>query len=263
MTDFLGDPSMVALQKMLVARRDIIDADPLCCNGGRLMHFLDPDAAGWDKVKSEAERYGMVGLMMVEQAAATAGARAIFGRDIQLPTWTAYAAPAAATTKASGQVIADRPLPPGWTVATTARPDADLISQCQALNHICGVAPSPEYYLSGRHYASALTTIHDANGTLAASAFAVDRHHKDGPLARSAFAGSVSVLPDHRGLGLGALTFAHLLRDSQPLIGCTHFHAGVKADNVPSSRMVAAAGLIHDPTRAVIVINLTGGYITR
>ncbi len=263
MTDFVGDPAMVALQKQILQNRKEIDADPLRCNGGRLMQFLDPDRTGWDVIKAEAERYGMVGLLMVDPDRAKAGARATFGSDIALPQWAIYVATSDAATKASSAVIASHHLPQGWAVTTTANPDPDLITDCQELNLRCGVAPPPGYYLGGQHYASALTTLHDATGTLAACAFAVDRHHPKGRLARDAFAGSVSVAPAHRGMGLGALTFAHLLHDGQPLIGCTRFHAGAKPDNAPSIRMIASAGLTHDPSRAIIVVNLTGGYITR
>ena len=51
MTDYIGTDKLIVLQKRVHARQSLIDGDINLVNGGRLMHFLDPELTGWDTVK--------------------------------------------------------------------------------------------------------------------------------------------------------------------------------------------------------------------
>jgi hypothetical protein len=83
------------------------------------------------------------------------------------------------------------------------------------------------------------------------------------PFANTLFAGAVSVAPLIRQKGLGTLTNAILLRDSQKMTGWTRVLEQAKEDNLPSCGMIRKCGLKQDPNLVTIVVNLSGEFITR
>ena len=58
MANYFGDDHIVALQKAIRVRSNILAEQPLLASGGRILNILDPDAYGWDKVRADAERDG-------------------------------------------------------------------------------------------------------------------------------------------------------------------------------------------------------------
>jgi len=263
MAEYFGDDHIVAVQKTIRTRKKIYDNEPFLSNGGRILNVLDPDAYGWDKIHADVERNGLIGFTLVDRDKTLARSAKEFGPDIETPYWQAFTGAPEYVAPICEKIVSDYDLPKGWTLISLTHPDEDAIDQFQRLNQATGVAPLPAYYLRGEYIPSALTCLRDAQNTLVAGASAVMRYHPDGPLAGWLFAGSVSVDPAHRRKGLGVLVNAKLLADSHKAFGWACALEQAKADNAASVGMITRCGLQHVPGKATIVVNATGGYLTR
>ncbi|MEM9433928.1 MAG: GNAT family N-acetyltransferase [Pseudomonadota bacterium] len=263
MSEYMGSEHMCALQRALHARPEEFEQDPLLANGGRVMTILDPDRYGWSNVQKAAERDKIVALTMVDLDPILARLPALFGSEFEFPHWQAFVGQSSDVLHACEAVLGARKLPDGWRLESQSTPDADTINAVQSLNSQTGVAPAPAYYLRGEHIPSMLTCIYDAQGQLAACASASMRYHPDGPLSGWIFAGGVSVNPEHRGKGLGSFVNAALLLDSHRAFGWTTALEQARADNAASVAMITRCGLSHLPGKGTVLINLTGGYVTR
>ena len=263
MAEYFGDDHIVALQKAIRARSDIIAAQPLLSNGGRILNVLDPDAYGWGNVRADAERDGFISLTMVDRDKTLARLVKEFGTDIDFPYWGVFTGPPSDVVPACEKIIEGYTLPDGWTLTSLTHPDEDTIDQSQHLNQATGVAPTPAYYLRGEYLPSVLTLLRDAQNTLIACASATMRYHPDGPLTGWLFAGAVSVNPDHRRKGLGVTVNAKLLFDSHKAFKWINVLEQAKADNAASVGMITRCGLHQVPGLATITINMSGGYLTR
>jgi hypothetical protein len=93
MAEYFGDDHIIALQKAIRARSDIIAAQPLLPNGGRVLNILDPDAYGWDNLRTDAERYGFISLTMVDLGQTLARLVEEYGSDMEFPYWGVFTAP--------------------------------------------------------------------------------------------------------------------------------------------------------------------------
>lgn len=263
MAEFYGAPHLVELQKSLRDRAAKIAQDPLLSNGGRILNILDPDAFGWDRVFALADRDRFVGLTRVDRDRTLARLRARYGTQAEFPYWSAFEGTPDVTGPACDRILDGADLPRGWTCSSTDRPDAATVEASQILNEATGVAPAPAYFLRGDAVPSMLTLLHDADGTLVGCASGTMRYHPDGPLGGWLFAGSVSVAPEHRGRGLGAVLNARLLRDSQARFGWRAVLEQARADNLGSVGMITKCGLTGTPGQVTMLINLTGAFITR
>ena len=89
------------------------------------------------------------------------------------------------------------------------------------------------------------------------------RYHPEGPMAGWLFAGGVSVDARHRRRGLGALVNAKLLIDSHAALSWSRVLEQAKADNHASIGMIKRCGLRHDAGKVTVLVNTTGGDVTR
>ena len=200
MAEFAGTESQVRLQKRLRDRQPWVNATPGAANGGRLLHFVEPESVGWDKVRELAEEDGLVGFPGVEEKQAIAEIHARLGANWQTPFWLAFIGAPDSVLPACERVIGDVALPAGWRVDVLDAPDDDQLSAIQALNSQTGVAPYPAYYSRSQAVPVVTLCISDAAGELVATAAASNRYHPQCRLAGCTFAGMVSVAPSHQGL---------------------------------------------------------------
>lgn len=263
MGDYSGDAAAVALQRAIRGRIEEISAEPLLANGGRVLNILDPDAYGWDRVRGEVERDGVVALSMVDREATLERLAAEFGPEREFPVWDAFTGPAAEVLAACARVTAETPAPEGWALSHHLAADDAAIAESHRLNLAAGVLPTPAYYLRGEHVPALLTCLRAEDGRLAACASATMRYHPEGPLGGWVFAGGVSVDPAHRRRGLGALVNAALLAESHARFGWSHALEQARADNAASVRMIRRCGLARHPRRATIAVIAAGRYFTR
>jgi hypothetical protein len=70
MPDFIGGDNAIALQKRLRDRQPEIARSPHLVNGGRILHFLDPEKTGWDRVRALAQEDKLAGFPVVSPDAA-------------------------------------------------------------------------------------------------------------------------------------------------------------------------------------------------
>lgn len=263
MSEYVGSDTFVAVQKALKARQNEFDRNPIVSNGGRIMNILDPDAYGWDKLYEIAKKDRFIGLTMVDRDATLQKLSAVFGDGAEFPYWQVFTGCARDVLPKCEDVLAQAQLPAGWDVKSYTHPDEEAIEQSQNLNMAAGVAAPPAYYLRGDVMPSMLTCLYDQEGTMTACASSTMRYHPESDLAGWMFAGGVSVDPAQRRRGFGAVVNAALLRDSHRAFQWTTTLAQAKADNLPSVGMITKCGLTAMKDKVTIVVNLTGGYITR
>ena len=263
MIEYFGSPTQIAVQKRLFETHSEIATSPYLTNGGRILNILDPDALGWDQVRMLAERDLFVGLTAVPLQETLEKLREIFGPDIAFPYWHAFLGDVKMVLEACDTVVASYKLPEGWQAETISVPDDNAINAMRALNSETGVMPTPTYYLRSEVFPSLTTCIWTDTGALVACANASMRYHPTSRFANTLFAGGVSVATMYRQRGLGTLTNAILLRDSQKMTGWTRVLEQAKEDNLPSCRMIKKCGLKHDSKLVTIVVNLSSEYITR
>ncbi len=263
MSEYMGDHKAVALQKALRFRADEIAGNPLLSNGGRVMNILDPEAFGWDNVKSAARQDGFIGLTMVDRDTTLLRLAKEFDKDTAFPYWSAFTGTPDHVLSACAVVRSEISVPDGWTTTYPTHPDDRTIHQSQVLNSATGVAPTPAYYLRGDQIPSMLACLWDNNGALAACASGTMRYHPKSSLAGWFFAGAVSVSPAHRRMGLGSYVNAMLLEESQRVFNWSTVLEQAKGDNAPSVGMIARCGLRQPENKVTIVISTTGESITR
>lgn len=259
--EFTGSEVHQNIQRRLLARHSEIAADPALGNGGRILNVLDPEAFGWDRLVAEVKQDRFVALANMDRATIYDQIRAVFGAGVEVPSWDVFLGGANAVSQRCATLT--DVLPDGWTFSSYAKPDPTTIGAVQELNSICGVAPMPAWYMRGDVVPQITTCIQTAEGTLAACALVSDRYHVDGPLAGTAFLGSVTVSPDHREKGLGVAVTAQALIDSAHAYGWTCVLSQAASDNTASRAMLERCGLVRDPARVTVAINASGAAITR
>ncbi|MEM9700642.1 MAG: GNAT family N-acetyltransferase [Pseudomonadota bacterium] len=259
--EFTGSEVHRNIQRRLLARHAEIAADPVLGNGGRVLNILDPDDFGWDRVVAEVEQDRFVALAAIGRATIFNRIRAVFGPEVEVPSWDVFLGATDAVRKRCATLA--NALPDGWDVSSHAQPDPATIGAVQELNAECGVAPMPAWYMRGDVVPQITTCIRTAEGALAACALVSDRYHADGPLAGTVFLGSVSVSPDYRWQGLGVAVTAQALIDSTHAYGWTGVLSQAAPDNAASCAMLERCGLVRDPARVTVAINASGAAITR
>jgi hypothetical protein len=263
MSEYLGNAHAIALQESIRSRADEIASNPLLANGGRIVYILDPDAYGWENIRRDAERDGFVGLTMVDRDATMSRLADEYDESVVFPYWDVFTGSPGEVLTACAKVTSEITLPDGWAKSSSTQPDEETIDETQLLNAATGVSPTPAYYLRGEQITSMLTCLRDKEGNLAACASGTMRYHPEGLLAGYFFAGGVSVGPDYRRMGLGSYVNATLLADSQNAFAWTSAIEQAKADNPASVGMITRCGLRRQPGKATIVVNTTGGSVTR
>jgi GNAT superfamily N-acetyltransferase len=259
--EYAGSETHQRIQRRLRARHAEIAADPVLGNGGRVLNVLDPETFGWDRLVAEVEQDRFVALVAMERATIFDRIAAVFGPEIDTPCWDVFLGPADAVLTRCGALGAS--LPDGWRASSATAPEEATIAAVQALNAASGVAAMPAWYMRGEIAPQLTTTLHAPSGELAACALVGDRYHPDGPLAGTVFLGSVSVAPEHRGLGLGTTATARSLIDSHAAFGWTRALGLAAPDNPASRAMLQRCGLVRDPDRVTVVINVSGAGVTR
>jgi hypothetical protein len=259
--EYTGSEVHQRIQRRLRARHAEIAADPVLGSGGRVLNVLDPETFGWDRLVAEVEQDRFVALVATERATIFDRIAAVFGPEVETPGWDVFLGPADAVLTRCGALGAS--LPDGWRVGSSAAPEGAVIAGVQALNAASGVAAMPAWYMRGDIVPQVTTTIHAPSGELAACALVSDRYHPDGPLAGTVFLGSVSVAAEHRGVGLGVAATARALIDSHAAFGWTRALGLAAPDNPASRAMLRRCGLVLDPDRVTVVVNVSGAGVTR
>lgn len=241
--EFSGSDSQIRVQKQIRDRHPWITRTPGAANGGRLLHFVEPETVGWDRVRELANEDRLAGFPAVRGAETISAIHEHLGPHWKTPAWDVFLGAAEHVVPHCRDLIDSVRLPPGWRREAHERPTDEQIRSVQTLNAETGVSPYPAYYSRGDAVPVITLSILDAGGELVATASAAFRYHAECRLAGTLFAGMVSVSPSHRGKGLGKLVNAVMMIESQKAFAWTTVKEQVAVDNVPSRAMIKACGL--------------------
>jgi len=243
MAEFLGTENQIRTQKRIRDRQPWIAETPGLANGGRVLHFVEPDDVGWDRVAELAQEDKLAGFPCVAKEETVAAIHAHLGPHWKTPSWEVYLAPPERVLPACEAIVKEVVLPDGWRIDPLERPNGGQVSAIQALNERTGVLPYPAYYSRGEAVPVLTACISDGSGALVATASAALRYHPGSRLAGYVFAGMASVSPSHRRRGLGRLVNAVMLLESQARFGWTRAKEQVAPENAASQAMIRACGL--------------------
>lgn len=263
MSDYVGTPIQVEIQKRLHDTHSDIAKNPGLANGGRLLNVLDIDAVGWDQIRKFAERDQFIALTAVPMTQTLTVLREKFGPKIKLPYWKVFFGAPDRVLTTCAELLRNTILPDGWQIRSYEQPDTNTIQAIQDLNGATDVAPTPAYYLRSDVVPSLTTCLWDETHTLVACANATMRYHPGSPMAHTLFAGSVSVCPTHRRKGFGTSINAALLRDSHSAFNWRNVMEQAKPDNDASCAMIRKCGLQLQTGLVTIALNLSAADFTR
>ncbi len=263
MAEFIGTDQAIALQKRLRDRQSLIANSPELTNGGRIMHFLDPEKTGWDNVCEIAEQDKIIGFPVVQADAMITRIREHLGAGWETPQWVACLGVRESVLQSCSAVQGDVLLPGGWRVSHDVQPINLLVTEAQNLNMKTGVAPYPAYYMRSEAVPVLTSCIRDDQGAVVATASVADRYHPQGRLGGHVFAGMVSVDEAYRGRGLGKLVNALSLIESAGLFEWNAATEQVAADNLASRAMITACGLDDSDGMYSVVAMKPGEVFTR
>jgi hypothetical protein len=252
MTDFIGTDKLIALQKRIHARQSLIDGDINLVNGGRLMHFLDPELTGWDTVRRYAEEDQLIGFPAVQEEKIIPLIHRYLGVGWKTPTWHCLTGGVDRVLDYCRDVVKSNPLPISWSITTLEQPDSGRVDEIQALNVETGVLPYPAYYMQSEALPVLTVCVVNADNDLVATASVADRYNQNSRLGGYVFAGNVSVSTRCRGKGLGKLANALALIESQKRFNWNVVTEQAASDNPASRAMIISCGL--DDTAGLVTI---------
>lgn len=250
--EYVGTTLQVSIQKRMRERHVWIEDTPEIANGGRTLNFLDPDKMGWSRVGDLTQEDGVAVFMALPLEETRVNLQERLGANWRTPHWDVFFGNAEPVLEACNSVMSSFALPVGWRIDSLDTPTERQIDDIQNLNIVVGIAPYPAYYCRGDVVPCVSTCIWDDKGQLVATAMANYRYHPNSRLKGHLYAGSVSVLPDCQGMGLGKMANAALLVHSHRIVGWATALEQVKPDNVPSRRMIEACGLTKSQELATI-----------
>ncbi len=247
MSGFFGTDTQIALQRLTLERRAVIDETPGLYNAGRFYGTDNPDRIGWAGIDAILREQGMLGLRMVSPAQRAAYAPGLAERGYRFDTWDTMIADAA-TVRPRIEAILAEDLPDGLTLAPAlTEPEGASTRRVQQFVSDAGIVPFPGTLLIEAP-GQASVIIADRDGNPVAFANGCFPHNRFSPHHRSAWVGLVAVDPKARGLGLGKIVNALAIRRMVEEFGAERVYELVSATNEASRRMVEACGPTVDPT---------------
>lgn len=246
MSGFFGTEAQIALQRLTLEKRPLIDETPGLYDAGRFYGTDDPDRIGWAGIDAILHEQGMLGVRMISPAQRSAYSPGLAERGFRLDTWDTMIADAA-TVRPRIAAICGAGLPDGLVLAPPlTEPEGAATRRVQQFVADAGIVPFPGALLvEGPGQAG--VTIADRDGAPVAFAHGCFPHNRFSPHHRSAWVGLVAVDPKARGLGLGKLANALAIRRMVEEMGAERVYELVSASNAASRRMVEACGPTVDP----------------
>jgi RimJ/RimL family protein N-acetyltransferase len=126
-------------------------------------------------------------------------------------------------------------------------PEGAATNRVQSFMLANGVVPFSGSMLLGRCGPARTLAIVDVDGNVVASACTYLPHNDTSVHAHTAWGGLVAVDPSQRGLRLGVLINAAMVKSAFDELAAESIYELVSPSNMASRRMVEACGLRHDP----------------
>jgi len=241
--DYVGNPVQRTMQARAYDLWRSLQSDPRYAYEGRLvaldgatpdtidgLHFLVGEqhaAVSW-YVKSD------------DEAALTEKLRSMgYATD----RWDQYFG-AEEALHASETLCGEMTLSEGYEIGEidAATPDG-IIAEFAAVGAEQGVMVPAAHVMRGRTRSATAMYITDPDGKIVAIAGSVLAHHRDSPLATSAWWGMLCTHPTHRGKGLSKILGAMTIQAMATRHGAKSFYTGVRRDNAVSQAVCTRLGV--------------------
>lgn len=180
--------------------------------------------------------------------------------------WDQYFGAADALSSAE-KLSGETALPEGYEIAEIGpdAPDA-IIAEFAAVAAEQGVMVPAAHVMRGQTRPAAAMYVTGPDGKVVAIAGSVLAHHRDSPLATSAWWGMLCTHPAHRGKGLSKILGAATIRAMAARHGATSFYTGVRRDNAVSQAVCARLGVCRTDYAVLMALSpelSSGGPLTR
>jgi len=180
--------------------------------------------------------------------------------------WDHYSG-AADAVRASEQLCREMTLPNGYDVGEVNpdTPDA-IITEFAGAGAEQGVMVPAAHVMRGRTRPAVAMYVTGPDRKIVAIAGSVLAHHRDSPLAASAWWGMLCTHPAHRGKGLSKILGAMTIRAMAGRHGATSFYTGVRRDNAVSQTVCMRLGVRRTEYTVLMALSpefAGGGPLTR
>jgi len=247
MAGYFGTEMQRRLQAQAEESAVFINTTAGACQTGRTMGCDDLDRLGWDRIDEFLDRDGICGFRLLTAEKAEEAKNHFLRRNYRFDTWDVFLGDRASALAASEAILSNGLPSDLKAMKQPTQPDDEYTTGIQMLMDTSGIVPFSGSLLVSERGAATTVVVGDADGTIAAAAHGYLPHNAYSPYHRYAWGGLVAVAEAQRGKGLGnyinALMIVRVFQELNP----THIYELVSASNVPSRRMVAACGLIHEP----------------
>lgn len=241
--------------------RDWINETAGVANAGIALAIVEPESIGWPKIRFLLQDYGLIAFAAADKRTVFTQIRLKLGDEGDLPYWDSFTSTVSdALHSCDGIVVSSDDT---FVLQSDRSPTAATIQEVMTLNRHVGVSPLPDWYMRGEGPPSITSWVRSTDGRMIACANGSMRYHADSRLAETLYVGSVSVAPSERGKGLGTLVTALLIRDGVRAFNPTAVTGIAQPSNAPSRAMLIRCGLVHDPSRATVIVNRSGTFHTR
>ena len=209
---YFGAEQQVRLQKKVDALAAWCLKTKGAVNAGRFLATDDADALGWDIIGEFLKDDGLFGFRMVKAENTQLLQSKLDKYQMRFDTWNVFSADKFAINK-STSFLNDLSLPNGYSLVDPSElrnaAVVNEIQQCMARN---GVAPFSGHLLSGQKLPSVMIAVRDKDAKICATGFGYMPYNEFSRWSSTAWGGLVSVDESHRGLKLGVIVNALMVR---------------------------------------------------
>jgi GNAT superfamily N-acetyltransferase len=247
MAGYFGSERQQVLQRRADESIAWTQMTPGACSNGRALCTDDPEKLGWEVVLDILSQDGALGFRLLESGRLEATRARLAEAGHRLDIWDVFTGDVAEASQAIGPILA-KGLPAGLRVVNVSGNDEGIaIPELQAFMLANEVVPFSVSMLLGEFGPAETIVIRDAQGAIAACAHTYLPHNRFSPYHRYAWGGLVAVSPTYRGIGLGTLVNAMMVRAAFERLDANHIYELVSETNIASRCMVEACGLNLNP----------------
>ena len=169
--------------------------------------------------------------------------------------------------RTSDKLCGEIALPEGYDMGEVEADTPDsIVTEFAAVAAEQGVMVPAAHVMRGHTCPAAAMYVTGPDGNIVAIAGSVLGHHRDSPLATSAWWGMLCTHPAHRGKGLSKILGALTIKAMAARHGATSFYTGVRRDNAVSQAVCARLGVRRTDYAVLMALSpelSSGGPLTR
>lgn len=240
---YFGTEQQVRLQQKVDELTSWCSTTKGAVNAGRFLGTDDREALGWEKIGEFLTDDGVFTFRMVAVDKLKELQSKLDEYEMRFDSWNVFSAERNVIKKYT-KFVDECPLPEGYTLVDASELEevsvVNEIQQCMTRN---GVVPFSGRLLSGQTLPSVMIAVRDNDAKICATAFGYFPYNQLSNWSSTAWGGLVSVDETQRGMKLGALVNALMVRDCVDVLGANEVQEFAAATNTPSRRMIERSGL--------------------